>query len=496
MKYFKKSVIILLCLSISCVFFGCTAKSDLDKIGKDKTEYIMNLTYNNTEHTVSAEQTVRYVNNTGKVLTNVCFHLYPNFFSSGAVNKPVSSLDASKAYPNGFSEGYIQIKKLLVNNKNANYEITGEDDNILDVKFNIALQPTALHEIYIKYVVEIPNILHRFGYGENVTNLANFYPIACVFEDGKFNTNPYHSNGDPFYSDIANYNVTITYPKDFIIASTGNKSIKQENNKNVCKISAVAVRDFAFVLSNKFKVVTQEVDGVKVSYYYHSDIQPENSLLTGVKSLQTFNDLFGKYPYKTLDIVETGFVYGGMEYPNLVYISDSLETYEDYTYVIVHEIAHQWWYAVVGNDEYKYGWLDEGLTEYSCMLFYENNPEYNTDYTKLVSNALENYQLFLDVYSQVFDKVETTMNRNLSQFATQPEYIYTAYTKGMLLHDALRNILGTKSYLKCLKKYFQTYQFQNVTPQDMINCFSESCGKDLNGFFSAWLNGEVVFSSN
>ena len=450
MKRFKNFIIIFVLSSICLTFFGCFNKSDLELIAKDKSQYNMQLTYNDIEHTLSAEQTVRYVNNTGKVLTNLCFHLYPNFFSSGATNKPVSSLDIQKAYPNGFSEGNVTIKKVLVNNKNANYEIAGEDQNILDIKFNIALQPTALHEIYIKYVVGIPNVLHRFGYSDVATNLANFYPIACVFENGEFNTSPYSINGDPFYSDISNYNVSITYPKEYVIASTGNKTIKESNNNHTCEIKAIAVRDFAMVLSKNFQMKTEEVNNVKVNYYYHSDIQPDNSLTTCVKSLQTYNQLFGNYPYQSLDVVETGFLYGGMEYPNLVYISDSLETYEDYTYVIVHEIAHQWWYGVVGNDEFAYGWLDEGLTEYSCMLFYENNPEYNIDYTKLIANALSNYQLFLDVYNQVFNKVETTMNRNLNQFNTQPEYVYTAYTKAMLLHDALRNILGTKTYLKCL----------------------------------------------
>ena len=492
----KKYIIFISCFLISICLFGCFKTTDLEKIAKNKTSYNMNLTFDEKEHTLTGEQTVSFVNNTNQVLKNVCFHLYPNSFSSGAVNKPVSELNTLKAYPNGFSEGYIEIKKVLVNNKETTYEIIGEDEDILDVNFKIPLQPTALHEIYIKYVVEIPNVLHRFGYTDNSVNLANFYPIVCVYENNGYVTSPYNFNGDPFYSEIASYDVSISYPKNYTIASTGTKNISTSGISNKCKMQANAVRDFAIVLSKKFNVISQMVNNTQVSYYYYGDENAQQSLDTCVKSFKTFNNLFGKYPYSTLDIVETGFVYGGMEYPNIVFISDNLSSYEDYTYVIVHEIAHQWWYGLVGNNEYNYGWLDEGLAEYSCLLFYENNEDYNIDYNVLVSNALANYELFLDVYNQVFSKVDTSMNRSLDMFATEPEYTYTAYTKAMLMHDALRNILSTTTYLNCLKNYFNEFKFKNVTPLDMINSFSKTSNRDLTNFFNSWINGDVVFSTN
>ena len=490
----KKILTIFLCFCFVFFYGGCASSSALDKIAKDKTTYNMNLTFNEREHSLTGEQIIRYTNNTTSVLNNLCLHLYPNSFSKGAVNKPVSELNMDRAYPEGFSDGYIEIKKVLVNNKETTYEITGEDEDILDIKFKIPLQPTALHEIYIKYFVEIPNVLHRFGYSNNSVNLANFYPIACVYENGGYNISSYNSNGDPFYSDIASYNVSISYPSDYVIASTGNKKISVSGNTAKCSITAKAVRDFAFVLSKKFKVLTEMVNNTQLNYYYYSDENAQNSVQTCVKTLKTFNELFGDYPYPTLDIVETGFVYGGMEYPNIVYISDSLSSYEEYTYVIVHEIAHQWWYGLVGNNEFDYGWLDEGLAEYSCLLFYENNIEYGIEYGKLIKNALENYQLFIDVYSQVFKQVDTSMNRKLNEYQTEPEYTYTAYTKSMLMHDALRNILGTKLYIKCLKNYFEEYKFCNVIPQNMIDSFSKTANRDLNNFFNSWIDGNVVFS--
>ena len=108
----KKILVLSIAFLFIFSFSGCFKQTDLDNIAKDKTEYNMNLTFDEKEHSLSGEQVVRYVNNTLDVLKNVCFHIYPNCFSSGAVNKPVSELNKQKAYSNGFSEGYIEIKKV------------------------------------------------------------------------------------------------------------------------------------------------------------------------------------------------------------------------------------------------------------------------------------------------------------------------------------------------------------------------------------------------
>ena len=104
------------------------------------------------------------------------------------------------------------------------------------------------------------------------------------------------------------------------------------------------------------------VDGICVKYVgYFSDENINDCLDISKEAVAYFNDTFGKYPYKTLTISKTPFMFGGMEYPGLVFISDSIEDEIEYKKVIVHEIAHQWWYSVVGNDESKEAWLDESL---------------------------------------------------------------------------------------------------------------------------------------
>ena len=144
-------------------------------------------------------------------------------------------------------------------------------------------------------------------------------------------------------------------------------------------------------------------------------------------------------------VVEASFVHGGMEFPNLVLISDSLGSYETYTTVIIHEIAHQWWYGIVGNDQYNYGWLDEGLAEFSTALFYDKNPSYNVTREQITFRNQSNFKVFEKIYTNVLGEIGTSFNRALNEFDNEQEYVYTAYVKAYLMHDTLYELLGAKN---------------------------------------------------
>ena len=473
-------------------FVGCS-NNFISSFSKDVNEYTLSVSVDEVNHKLSATQSVDYINKTDTNLSNVCFHLYADSFQKGVSNKPVSVLYENKAYPNGESFGGITSLKVSLNGKEANTEREGTDKTILKVNLAEELCPRERVKIDFEYAIDLPNINHRFGYGENTINLGNFYPVACVFENGDFNKSEYHYNGDPFYSDMANYDVTISHFDNYTLASTGNVvSSETADHQTTEKIKAFAVRDFAMVLSSKFQVKSAKVQNTTINYYYYNDQNPEKSLQTAVDSLNTFNSMIGLYPYQTLAVVESNFVHGGMEFPNLVLISDCLEKYEDYQNTIIHEIAHQWWYGMVGNNEYDYGWLDEGLTEYTTALFYEKNPSYNLSYDEIVKNANSSYCMFVEVYDDIFGKVDTSMNRALNEYKTEPEYIYISYVKGLLLFDSLRDVLGNKTFFKCLKNYFKTYQGKNATPQSMIDSFESTSLRNLDSFFDSWIDGKVV----
>ena len=465
--------------------FGCGQNSETEN-----NSYEIKLAYDDEENKLLGEMTVNYYNNTGEELEFVCFHLYPNAFRENSSQSIVSLANYNRAYYNGKSYGDI-----IITDCNKEFSFIGEDENILKLDLSSTLAPNDIVILKIEFETLLPEINHRMGVGENTINFGNAVPILCVYENGAFDLNGYNSNGDPFYSEISDYSVQISFPEKFKIACTGELiSESIEDGNKLVSIKADNVRDFVFILSEKFEVLTQDVGNTTVSYYYYDDEKPEESLKTSVLSLQTFNELFGEYPYSTLKVVEASFVHGGMEFPNLVLISDSLFSYETYTTVIIHEIAHQWWYGLVGNDQYNYGWLDEGLAEFSTALFYEKNPEYNITREQMTLRNQSNYKVFETIYTDVLGSVNTNFNRALDEFANEQEYVYTSYVKAYLMHDSLYEYLGEKKYLKCLKYYFSNNKYKFATPESLIACFEKASGRNLESFFYSWFEDKVIIS--
>ena len=444
--------------------------------------------YDENSHTLTCEQNVNYVNRSNNTLNEICFFLYPNSFKEIAV----SNAYYDRAYPNGDSFGDIEIESVKIGDKDAEFNI--ENEAILNVTLFSDLFPNENIEINLSYVVNLANVYHRLGYGDNAVNFGNFYPILCVYDDG-FVKNSFASNGDPFYSDIANYNVQITFPSNYTLATSGEVlRSTSENSKTTTEIKGEKLRDFCFVLSTKFEVISKTINDVNVNYYYYDDENAEEYLTLACEVIEEFSSSFGDYPYKNVNVVKTNFCFGGMEYPNLVYISDEITDSETYRYVIVHELAHQWWYSLVGNNEYEEAWLDESLTEYSTALFFERH-DYGLNYDDIIAGADSTYRLFVDVYSNVLGDVDESMNRNLGEFETEPEYVNCVYTKGVLMYDSLRKTLGDSKFFKCLKVYFENFRYKNASGADLINSFSSSSHRNLEGYFSSWLNGEVIFGN-
>ena len=488
----KKWLCIVFAMLTIFIVNGCgVGNGSLEDISKTLSTYTMDITFDEESKTLDVNQKLEYRNLEDVVLDELYFHLYPKSFNLDAEHKPVGVLTKAKAYYNGDSEGDIIIDSVKADKDVLSMTYINNDEDFLKIELKEDLHPDEKIIIEFDYTVVIPNCNHRFGYGENAINLGNFYPIMAVYENGEYSLNSYHSNGDPFYSDVANYIVTIVAPEKYVIASTG--SLETQNTIDgvtTSKYVAKVVRDYAFVMSEKFQVSEANIEGVNVMYYYYNDENADKSLQASVDSVVTFSESFGKYPYSTLSVVQTNFVHGGMEYPNLVYISDEV-TGADYINVIVHEIAHQWWYGVVGNDEYINSWLDEGLTEFSTNLFYEKNPSYGVDAEEVVKNITKSYITFVDVYSSVLGKVDTTMNRKLDEYDTEPEYVYITYVKGNLLFNTLRDTIGESKFMKGLQEYYEDNKFQIATPDNIISAFEKVSNMDLTQFFDSWINGKV-----
>lgn len=492
-KSFVKFFLVICLTLFSFNFTACKKRDDLNKISANLTNYEMDIDLDYEKKSFTAVEKVDYINSSDAILKQVKFHLYPKYFALGATDCVVSQTKVNNCYKNGMSYCEFNIKRLQVGDKDVGVVYEGEHDGILNVNLTNSLMPSERVNIIIEFQVEMPNCEHRFGYGADTLNLANFYPIACVYNSG-FSTNPYNANGDPFYSDMANYNVSLTLNSNLVVAGTGTQTeLSQKQGKTKTQFKAQAVRDFAMVVSDKFEVKTAKAGKVEVNYFYYNDTNADLSIKAGVDAINTFSNKFGAYPYATFSIVKCDFLYGGMEYPNLVMISDEIEGVDDYLNVIVHETAHQWWYGMVGNDEYTLPWLDEALTDYCTILFYDYNEGYNLTHDKMIEANHKNFSLFVSVYKDVLGSVDTSM-RAVNEYATEPEYTYCTYVKGCLMYESLYKLIGEKKFINALQIYFENNKYQNANVEDLISAFSSANNSDMHPFFESWISNKVVIN--
>ena len=478
------SVLLIVCLILTVGAISACAPS------KDsaRTSYKIFAIYDDENRILNGTVGVEFYNSTGNELNDLKFNLYGNAYRQSAKFAPVSQAYQSRAYYAGVNYGGMEITNV---EGCAGWDIAGEDENILIVNLLEPVYPEQRVQVIISYTLKLAKINHRTGVTQSAVNLGNFYPVLCAYSTEGFVECPYYVCGDPFLSEVADYTVEIDVPEKYIAASSGQK-ISENIAEGRCKtqFKLQNARDFALVLSDKFEVLTREVDGVEVSYYYTSDSAAEASLNAACESISYFNNTFGNYIYPTLAVVQTGFCYGGMEYPALTMIASG-QSEADNAYTIVHENAHQWWYAMVGSNQLTCGWQDEGLAEYSTLMFFENHADYGFTRTAIVGAATRSYRAFFSVYNQLNGSVDTSMSRNLSEFSSEFEYTNVTYNKGLIMFDTLRNAIGDAKFNTCVKNYFKNCCGKIASEEDIIAAFAAS-GTDVEGLFSSFLEGKIL----
>lgn len=463
---FISIITLILTLSLS----ACSANGE-------KITYQMDINLNITEKTAQISGSVNF--NLSEKSDSIDLVFNANVFSTSA---PVEKHLEKYAYPNGVNYGKVEISCIKVGKNNCEFELNG---NILKVKLPKKYNKGKKLEVFYDYTLKIPFTTLRYGYNNTSINMANFYPQVMRVDD-------YNPLGDPFYSEVANYDVNISVDKNYKVLASGDLKLVQEiENNNKHSFSAQNARDFAFVASNVLSVDTQVIDDITVNYMYNNDAKPKDTMNVAIQAIATFNKIFGKYPNKTLNICEVDFVHGGMEFAGLIYIARNTKDIER-TKVVVHEIAHQWWYGMVGSDQINHSWQDEGLTEFSVYLYFLQN-NMSDAAGELVWNAKQDMQDFEEFSKKSGIAIDGNMDRSLGDFLSGYEYVYSAYIKGFLMHQFAYELMGEKKYLQACKEYVKKYNNQIATPQDMFNVFDKE-QPGISMVYQSWLGGKILMN--
>ena len=454
---------------------------DLENIN----HYEIHVNFNPKDKSYLAKQTTLYINNTKKVLDKVYFHIYPNVFKS--VETAPVLFSSSTISKEDYSPGGMKISRIMVDNREVDFKTQGIGGVILKIELPNSLKPNSKAIIDFEYHIRLPSNIDRFGYGEDVFNFGNWYPIACVYDEDGWNLEPYYSIGDPFYSDIANYDVIITVPRDMVIASSGSIiSEKTGFKRKTYTIKGKLIRDFAWVASTDFSIEEIDVGKTTIKLYTLED-KPEIikfALETGEDSMNIFNRIFGEYPYSTYSIAMTEFP-TGMEYPGIVFIGRGYfnsHLKNRLEQIIVHETAHQWWYGVVGNNQINEAWLDESLTSYSEVIYMieKYGKAQGMDYYDYFYQ--ENYE-----HGKAFLPDNIIVKKPLNEFKSWNDYGLLVYVRGAMFLNEIKEDFGIDKLYRILSKYYTKYRFYNANTEGFIEICQDVTNVSFEDRVNRWL---------
>lgn len=461
-------------------------------------QYNMDLIFNQKEKALDGVENVVVTNNLNKEIGQIVFHLYADSYNDYDTQPLFTRPKKQDEKITKEEIGDIKINKVLVDGKEAKYT---ENSQILKINLNETLKKNEKIQVYIEFKLKIPMGTGRLGYTNEVYSLTNWYPILSMYneKEDKWDENPFHKIGESNYSDVANYNVKIKVPKNFIVASTGKeKEDEIKKDEKTVILTAENVRDFVVIMSPHFGVMSKEIDGIKVNSYYIKDKDSkgqskcaEQILNIAVDAVKFFSHEFGKYPYEELDIMETYLAGGAMEYPQIIQMGkyeDFMLEMEDIPFLLeaaVHEVGHQWWYVTVGNNEFKEPFLDESFTSFSTAYYFEKTQgEYSS---KAIKRDLREIYVYIDEMSNIEPK---KIASSVDNFKEMYEYNTAIYKKGALVLEDLRNRVGEEKFREIMQEYFKKFKFKNSTIEGFLQVIEEKSGKDIKEHIKKALNGD------
>jgi hypothetical protein len=343
--------------------------------------------------------------------------------------------------------------------------------------------------VHLEYDVKVPVNQARgygtFNYQDGMMLLSGFYAMPAVLENGRWNVAIGPDYGDATYSEVGLFSVDITAPTTYTVVTSGCGTGRIANGDSTTTWRYVSgpMRDFMVVLSDRLEPISTTVGHVTVnSYYLPGDkIAAEAVLQEARNALRAYQQAFGVYPYSEFDAVEAP-VPGGMEYPGLVLLGRDAygESNEYLEFVVAHEVAHQWWYGLVGNDQVNVPWLDESLANFSVLYYYEHS--YGRERAEL---AFKTY--VTDSYTRALELGrDAAVNQPVNAFGPQ-DYGPIVYGKGALFFYHVREQLGSEAMLDALRAYLQRYRFKLVTGDDLLAVLGGTSGENLSQLYEKWI---------
>lgn len=460
-----------------------TTQEEQDSNNIDAVSYEMELSLNTEENNLNEKVTMEIKNNTDKHVSELCLRdMTPEILKYCEENYSEDNKN-------------LETKIISIVSKNSNEQLKykyGDNKSVLYVELtgeNI-IEPNETRFITVQMNTDIPNRGDRFGYRE--TEKGKLYALSFCFpyladnENGEWIIEPFFDDGESRSNDLADYYVTLKLPESYEVAMSG----KEEKVTGMFITSAKDIRDFAIVACDFMEKESFEVEGIQINNYYlvgeYTKEYKEITKAVAKDSLSVFSKQIGKYPYEELDIVPClfGFGYGGMEYSGLImanassYFEGPFRDAISLEDKISHEIAHQWFYAAVGNREYSEGWLDEGFATllekdvYGLSACEAHNlvKRYEPSYPSIEEKEkyrTESLEEAREVYENIY------LNVAPNKYPDEQYYGTAEYDGSYTFLQEVRVLLGDDIFMEFVRKYYEQFYMKIAKTEDVLKLLKE-----------------------
>jgi hypothetical protein len=491
---------------------------------EDLTYYELGLDVDPSAAQFTLHEEVSFTNTTGTTLNEVVFRLYANVlprshpatqippvtFVSGACSAPY----ACTVVPESPSAIAVRPSAPLAarGRLRVRFELRGALERIDSSRTNILAQ--GLEGLTSIGASEPTGDYGVLSVGDGIASLANFYAEVAPRRQGQWERSEASTLGDLGSDEMSHVHARIDVPPGTHVAATGvtiheddvtlpaSRDASARVGRHRTEVVAAMVRDFAVLAGPSLVSATRVVNGVEIrSHFLPAERAPgERVLDVAAHALEQYERRFGQYPYADLDVVEAPLVggAGGVEFAGLVTIASmfyrpaaptdgplailsgmlggntaglSQMTDSMLEFVTAHEVAHQFWHGVVGSDSRVHPFVDEGLAQWSAMLYLEDRYGAARARQDGDMQVKMNYQLM-----RLLGQADGSVDRPVDAFGSSLAYAGLVYGKGPYVYRELRSAVGDTVFFDSLRAYVTQYRFRTAGPQAFVDLLAQRVG--------------------
>ncbi|MFI5220845.1 MAG: M1 family metallopeptidase [Bacteroidia bacterium] len=502
-------------------------RKPFDGYWQQDVQYKIKASLDDNTDIITGEEELTYYNNSPDTLSFVYFHLYQNAFVKGSY---LEQLNLANDYKQKFGKYElagkgIEIEELKINNEKLKITI---DNTIMRVELYQPIQPNQQITFKIKFKTYFDGggdqrrrmQVLKDKWGNKQFKVVHWYPRLCVY-DRKFGWETDQHLGKEFYGDFGTYDAELSMPNNYVMDATGvlqnrNEVMPDElrakldvknfkdkpmnsapsiiqsydGSTKTWKFHAVNVHDFAWVADPTFRIAEKNItlpNGNNVQCIGLAQ-EPhaagwQDAAEFNAKIIQTYSRDIGMYAYPKMIVADA---YDGMEYPMLTLDGG---TSPGYYGLFAHEVGHNWFFGMVGNNETYRAALDEGFTQFLtswCMnsIFGEVVP------TKKNPSTRQDQQIYIPYLRTALNGDDMQLNTHSDDFSSALNhgggYGLVYYKTATMLYN-LQYVLGDELFLKAMQHYFDQWKICHPYFEDFRNSIINYTHVDLNWFFDEWL---------